>query len=89
MEYHIGDGWVFSSPAIDSNGTIYVASVDSKRLCAVSPNGTIKWFFYAQDSIYCSPAIGDDGTIYVGSNDGYMYSNISQWDERMEILCRW
>jgi len=70
----IGEGWVYSSPAIGNNGTIYAASVNSNRLCAVYPNGTIKWYFYAEFLIYCSPAIADDGTIYVGSNDGYMYA---------------
>jgi outer membrane protein assembly factor BamB len=71
---HLGAGWVYSSPAIGLDGVIYVASVGSNRLCAVYPNGTIKWYFYTEDLIYCSPAIGDDETIYVGSNDGYMYA---------------
>jgi outer membrane protein assembly factor BamB len=71
---HLGAGWVYSSPAIGNDGTIYAASVNSNRLCAVNPNGTIKWYFYAELLIYCSPAIADDGTIYVGSNDGYMYA---------------
>lgn len=71
---NLGEGWVFSSPVIDANDTIYAASVNSKRLCAIFPNGTIKWSFYADNLMYCSPAIGQDGTIYVGSNDGYMYA---------------
>ena len=70
----IGDGWAYSSPAIDDNGTIYCASVNSQKLAAVFPNGTIKWFFNAQNLIYCSPSIGKDGTVYIGSNDGYLYA---------------
>jgi outer membrane protein assembly factor BamB len=70
----IGASWVTSSPVIGNDGTIYASSVGSNRLCAVNPNGTIKWFFNAQDSVFCDPAIGDDGTIYTGSNDGYEYA---------------
>jgi outer membrane protein assembly factor BamB len=70
----IGNGWVTSSPVIDSVGIIYAASVNSNRLCAIYPNGTIAWSFYAEDCIYCSPAIDENGIIYVGSNDGYLYS---------------
>jgi outer membrane protein assembly factor BamB len=71
---HLGAGWVQSSPVIGNDGTIYASSVGSSRLCAVNPNGTIKWFFNAQDYIYCNPAIDNDGTIYTGSNDGYEYA---------------
>jgi outer membrane protein assembly factor BamB len=71
---HLGAGWVYSSPVIGTDGTIYAASVGSGRLVAVYPNGTIRWYFNAEDYIYCSPAIANDGTIYVGSNDGYMYA---------------
>jgi outer membrane protein assembly factor BamB len=71
---NIGSGWVKSSPLIDPNGIIYVASMDSNRLCAVYPNGTIKWSFYAEEAILCSPALDDNGIIYVGSYDGYMYA---------------
>ena len=70
----LGASWVTSSPVIGNDGTIYASSVGSNRLCAVNPNGTIKWFFNAQDSIFCDPAIDNNGTIYTGSNDGYEYA---------------
>jgi outer membrane protein assembly factor BamB len=71
---HLGASWVTSSPVIGNDGTIYASSVGSSRICAVNPNGTIKWYFNAKDYIYCDPAIDNDGTIYTGSNDGYEYA---------------
>ena len=74
-----------SSPAIGSDGTIYVGTdpyggggrdpmpVDSVFF-AVNPNGTVKWKFPMDDGAESSPAVGPDGTIYVGSFDGYMYA---------------
>ena len=59
-------GWVYSSPAIGADGTIYVGS-DDHKLYAVNPNGTQKWAFNTGIAVDSSPAIGADGTIYVGS----------------------
>ena len=70
----LGVGWVRSSPVIGNDGTIYAASLGSSRLCAVSPNGTIKWYFNATDWIYSSPAIDNNGTIYIGSHDYNLYA---------------
>jgi len=62
-----------SSPAIGSNGTIYVGSYDG-NLYALNPDGTKKWAFTTGDRIDSSPTIGTDGTIYVGSYDGNLYA---------------
>jgi len=68
-----------SSPAIASDGTIYVGS-DDHYLYAINPNGTLKWkyqtgnFVTPSPDIASSPAIASDGTIYVGSWDGYLYA---------------
>jgi len=67
------DGWVDSSPAIGSDGTIYVGSRDC-YLYAINPDGTLKWKFGTSDLVDSSPAIGSDGTIYVGSWDSYLYA---------------
>jgi outer membrane protein assembly factor BamB len=58
--------YVQSSPAIGSDGTIYVGSYDD-NLHAINPRGRKKWAFDTGDSVFSSPAIGSDGTIYVGS----------------------
>ena len=65
--------WIHSSPAIGSDGTLYVGSGDNK-LYALNPKGTKKWEFATGSWIYSSPAIGSDGTIYVGSDDHKLYA---------------
>ncbi|MEK7784420.1 MAG: PQQ-binding-like beta-propeller repeat protein, partial [Chloroflexota bacterium] len=66
-------GYVYSSPAIGADGTIYVGSMDN-QLYALNPDGTLKWSYAAGDYIESSPAIGTDGTIYVGSYDNKLYA---------------
>ena len=60
---------VWSSPAIGSDATIYVAS-DDGYLYALTDGGqgivTQKWAFATGGRVESSPAIGSDGTIYVG-----------------------
>jgi len=70
--YPTGDD-VRSSPAIASDGTIYVGSYDH-YLYAINPDGTLKWKHQTAGNILSSPAIAGDGTIYVGSYDNYLYA---------------
>lgn len=58
-------GKIYSSPAIDSNGVVYVGSEDG-NLYAVNPNGTMKWKFPAVGTPSC-PSIGARGTVYIRS----------------------
>ena len=64
---------MWSSPAIGSDGTIYVGSRDD-NLYAFYQVGTLKWTFQTGDYVFSSPAIGSDGTIYVGSGDSKLYA---------------
>ncbi len=64
---------VISSPAIGSDGTIYVGSEDHK-LYAINPDGSLKWSYATDDVVDSSPAMGSDGTLYVGSGDGKLYA---------------
>jgi outer membrane protein assembly factor BamB len=66
-------GPVQSSPAVDSDGTIYVGSDDNK-LHAVNPDGTGKWTYETGDTVRSSPVVGSDGTVYVGSDDSRVYA---------------
>ena len=66
------DSDVKSSPAIGSDGTIYVGSYDD-YLYAINPDGTEKWKVETVSFVYSSPAIGSDGIIYVGSHH-YLYA---------------
>ena len=57
---------VTSSPAIGSDGTVYVGSWDKKLYALSGKTGVKLWEFEAGRSVYSSPAIGSDGTVYVG-----------------------
>lgn len=58
-----------STPAIDDDGTIYIASRD-QFLWAIKPDGTEKWRFPIGITFdnWASPVIGSDGTIYITSS---------------------
>ncbi len=62
-----------SSPAVATNGVIYVSTFDGK-LCAINPDGTRRWIWRGALEIAASPAIGADGTVYVGSRDRNLYA---------------
>lgn len=63
---------VETSPIIDKNNTIYVASWN--HLFAIYPNGTEKWHWDYNELEASSPALADDGTVYIGSNDGKLFA---------------
>jgi len=64
---------IYSSPAIGSDGTVYVGSNDN-YLYAICSTGTIKWSYQTGSYVYSSPAIGSDGTVYILSSDNYLYA---------------
>jgi outer membrane protein assembly factor BamB len=72
-KYDFIESMMFSSPAIDKNGTIYIGSFDW-YFYAINSDGTMKWRYKTGEGIKSSPAIGEDGTIYVGSDDGKLYA---------------
>ena len=72
-EFETGDD-VFSSPAIGSDGTVYVGSYDKKLYAINGKTGVKLWEFETGDWVNSSPAIGSDGTVYVGSNDKKLYA---------------
>jgi len=66
------------SPAIGSDGTIYVSAYNShlfaSHLYAVNQEGTEKWRFETEGWVSLTMAIGSDGTIYFGSWDNSLYA---------------
>jgi|GEM_PF-1209962 len=77
---------VYSSPAIASDGTVFVGGTDG-NLYAIHPEGGKKWFPLSYDAIYSSPAIAADGTVYIGSNDWNLYAiNPREWPQTEEDL---
>ncbi len=71
-----------TSPAIGSDGTLYVtacgyvnfADISGGKLAAITPQGNLKWLFKTSSDIKSSPALGSDGTIYFGSRDRNLYA---------------
>jgi len=64
-----------SSPAISSNGTVYVGS-DAGRLYAIKDGDTLWTYTTPGDTpsaIYSSPIIGLEGDIYFAADDGKLY----------------
>jgi outer membrane protein assembly factor BamB len=67
-------GDVDSSPAIGSDGTVYVGA-DNFHVYALNPaNGATIWVVPTRDMVKSSPAVASDGVIYIGSNDGSLYA---------------
>ncbi|MDP8248086.1 MAG: PQQ-binding-like beta-propeller repeat protein [Candidatus Tritonobacter lacicola] len=64
---------VRSSPAIRSDGALYVGSLDD-RLYSLTSTGALSWTYVTGNDIYSSPAIGSDGALYAGSRDYNLYS---------------
>ncbi|MEW6157552.1 MAG: PQQ-binding-like beta-propeller repeat protein [Verrucomicrobiota bacterium] len=64
-----------SSPAIDLDGTVYIADSQEKTVYAFDGStGSKKWEFQAGDIVHATPAIGSDGTVYVGCWDAKLYA---------------
>ena len=70
--YLLGDEVRASSPAIDSNGVIYIGCYDYK-LHALNPDGSLNRTWSMGNWIRSNPAIAGN-TLYVGSNDHKLYA---------------
>ena len=66
---------MYSSPAIGSDGTVYVVSLDKKLYAINGKNGDKLWEFETGGVVLSSPAIDSDGTVYVGSHDDKRKAN--------------
>ncbi len=69
----MAQGKIFSTPAIDDDGTVYVGSQDD-HLYAIAADGRMRWSYRTGGDNDSSPVIGDDGTIYFGSDDHHVYA---------------
>ncbi len=63
-----------SSPAIGTDGTVYIGSWDRNVYALDGRTGAKKWSFATGNVVDSSPAIGVDGTVYIGSWDGNVYA---------------
>ncbi len=65
---------IWGSPAIDSDGTIYIGSNAGKVHAIDSKTGELKWETERTGGeIFGAPIIGAQGRIYVGAEDHYLY----------------
>ena len=73
--YSTDSSITYSSPAIASNGAIYIGSRDG-NVTALYPDGNLKWKFTVPGCYFqSSPAISSDGTIYIAdSNSKKLYA---------------
>jgi hypothetical protein len=70
--YLTGNG-VSSSPALGSDGAVYVGSEDN-NLYALNSGGAFAWSYRTGRTEGSSPAVGSDGSVYVGSWDTALYA---------------
>jgi outer membrane protein assembly factor BamB len=78
-------GYVYSSPALGSNGNIYFGCNDN-NFYAVSSLGYILWSFDTESSITSSAAVDSSGDIYVGTTGGKIYSFTSSGSVNWYLL---
>jgi outer membrane protein assembly factor BamB len=65
--------WVISSPAVGSDGTIYVGSYN-QNIYALSPAGEVIWKYKTDKYVSSSATLAPGGTLYIGSDDNYLYA---------------
>ena len=66
-------GVVFSSPAVDGSGIVYVGSNDNS-LHAFNTDGSTKWTYSTDNWVDSTPALSEDGVIYFGSWDNKLHA---------------
>ncbi|MCE5214282.1 MAG: PQQ-binding-like beta-propeller repeat protein [Methanobacterium sp.] len=86
---------VYSSPAVSSDGTIYIISGEytgiwDNYLKAINPDGTFKWSYFMEKAAAVSMTIGLDGTIYIGGDYGnYICAINSNGTLKWKNYCSW
>jgi len=73
---HFAEWGVAASPALASDGTIYLTTGNG-MLYAVDGRGIEKWHFKGT-GYPRAPTVGDDGTVYFGT-DMFVWGNMTDW----------
>jgi outer membrane protein assembly factor BamB len=66
-------GHLFSSPAMDRAGTIFVGT-QANTVVAIGPGGEKRWEFLGKGDFDATPAIVDRASLVIGCDDGTLYS---------------
>ena len=67
-------GWVLSSPALSTNGTLYIGSLGNRVHALDARTGAVRWELVTGEPVVTTPAIGADGTVYVGTDEGRLHA---------------
>ena len=83
---YINSNFYYTSPIIDVNGKIYIASIQSLDtpangwlkndgiLHCLNPDGTNSWVINVADGRLAPPVLSNDGTIYISATDNKIYA---------------
>ncbi len=63
-----------ASPAVDSDGTIYIGGYDGKFLALNPADGTTRWEVNVRAFITSTAAISGSGVIYFGGGDAHLWA---------------
>jgi outer membrane protein assembly factor BamB len=63
----------YASPAIGSNGNIYIGDTGG-YFSSITSQGSVQWRAYTGGPIYSSPAITADGMIYFGGYNNFVWA---------------
>jgi outer membrane protein assembly factor BamB len=66
-------GGIVSSPAVNTDGTIYVGTFGSEIIAIDASTGAIKWRYNTQDWVWSGPTLVKS-TVYAGDLSGYFYA---------------
>ena len=66
-------GAIVSTPAVSSNGTLFIGTFGKEMIALDATNGAILWRFTTQDWVWSGPALADE-VLYFGDLAGYFYA---------------
>ena len=61
--------YIFTTPALGYDGTIYMGADYPSRIVAINPDSTLKWEFIFKRDIHSSPVVDKNGIIYLAVSD--------------------
>lgn len=69
------DSEIYTTPALDAAGNIYVATTSGQNVYSITPSGTLRWKHHIGGACTSSPAISADGTtLYLAGYDHVLYA---------------
>jgi len=85
--YELGQGGIFSSAAIVSDGTIYFSAFGGSYLYALTPTGKLKWKYQigGLNTGGSAPIIGSDGTIYLTDGQNKIFAVNPDGTEKWKV----